>query len=281
MLNRKSNDISKYIPTGATWDNDGVPLLAVPNLGEASEQAANFGGGWYSVARTGVAVDVGDFTFETWVRPDAYPFNESYLFAQYKEGESNPGRFLMGLHDTGRFGFFIGGTDGSSNAGGWKETDEAIPLGRWTHLAATRQGSTLRLYVDGELAKTFENYTTLSPWSSDYPHDLTLGGVDGAYAYTSGAYLRNNISRSFAGAMREARVWNYARSSGEIKDTYKRRLGGNESGLVGYWPLNQQDGTTLVNAKKNGTAGMIVAGWESVEPLALKDPLRGLIILVR
>jgi hypothetical protein len=281
VLNRKSNDISKYIPTGAIWGNEGVPLLAVPDLGEASEQAANFGGGWYSVARTGIAVDAGDFTFETWVRPDAYPFDQSYLFAQYKEGESNLSRFLMGFHDSGRFGFFIGGTDGSSNAGGWKETDEAIPLGRWTHLAATRQGSTLRLYVDGELAKTFENYTTLSPWSSAYPHNLTLGGVDGAYAYTSGAYQRNNISRSFAGAMREARVWNYARSSDDIKGTYNRRLDGNEPGLVGYWPLDQHDGTTLVNAKKNGTAGTIVAGWESVEPLSLKRPRRGLTMCVR
>ena len=281
VLNRKSNDISKYIPTGAIWCNDGVPLLAMPDLGEASEQAANFGGGWYSVARTGIAVDVGDFTFETWVRPDAYPFDQSYLFAQYKEGESNPGRFMMGFHDSGRFALFIGGTDGSGNDGGWKETDEAIPLGRWTHLAATRQGSTLRLYVDGTLAKTFENYTTLSPWSSAYPHNLTLGSVDGAYAYSSGAYQRNNISRSFAGAMREARVWNYARSSDEIKDTYNRRLDGNEPGLVGYWPLNQQDGTTLVNAKVNGASGTIVAGWESVEPLALKEPKRGLVLFIR
>lgn len=280
VLNRKSNDISKYIPTGATWCNDGVPLLALPDLGEESEQAANFGGGWYSVARTGVAVDVGDFTFETWVRPDAYPFNESYLFAQYKEGEGNPSRFLMGLHDSGRFGFFIGGTDGAGNAGGWKETDEAIPLGRWTHLAATRQGSTLRLYVDGKLTKTFENYTTLSPWSSDYPHNLTLGSVDGVYAYSSGAYQRNNISRSFAGAMREARVWNYARSSDDIKSTYNRRLDGNEPGLVGYWPLNQQNSTTLTNAKVNGTSGSIVAGWESVEPLALKNPRRGLCVII-
>lgn len=80
--------------------------------------------------------------------------------------------------------------------------------------------------------------------------------------------------------MREARVWNYARTSDDIKNTYNRRLDGNEPGLVGYWPLSQQDGTTLVNAKKNGTAGMIVAGWESVEPLALKEPRRGLVIYI-
>ena len=217
------------------------------------------------------------------MRPDAYPFDQSYLFAQYKEGESNPSRFLMGVHDTGRFGFFIGGTDGSGNAGGWKETDEPIPLGRWTHLAATRQGSTLRLYVDGSLAKTFENYTTLSPWSSDYPHDLTLGGVGGAYAYSSGAYLRNNISRSFAGAMREARVWNVARSAEEIAKNYDRRVPTGETGLVGYWPLDGADegGATRLANRHGQAVGFIVAGWETVEPLRLKPPRGPFVLIVR
>lgn len=40
VLNRKNNNISKYIPTGATWGNGGVPLLAAPDLVEESEQAA-------------------------------------------------------------------------------------------------------------------------------------------------------------------------------------------------------------------------------------------------
>ena len=275
VLNRKSNDISKAVPTGAVWGNDGVPLLALPDLGGEAEQAANFGGGWFSVARTGIHVDATDFTFETWVRPDAYPYNESYIFAQYKEGESNPNRFLMGFHDSGHFGFFIGGT--------WKDTDETIPLGRWTHLAATRQGSTLRLYVDGALAKTFENYTTLSPWSSDYPHDLTLGGVDGAYAYSSGAFLRNNISRSFAGAMREARVWNVARSAEEIEKNYNRRVQTGEAGLVGYWPLDGADegGATRLANRRGHAVGSIVTGWETVEPLRLKDPRGPFVLIVR
>ena len=283
VLNRKNNNINKAVPTGATWGNDGVPLLAVPDLGEASEQAANFGGGWYSVARTGIHIDATDFTFETWVRPDAYPFDQSYLFAQYKEGESNPSRFLMGFHDSGRFALFIGGTDGSGNAGGWKETDAPIPLGRWTHLAATRKGSTLKLYVDGTLAKTFENYTTLSPWSSDYPHNLTLGGVDGGYAYSSGAYQRNNISRSFAGAMREARVWNVARSAEDIAENMSRKVHANEAGLVGYWPLDGADegGATVLENKHGHAIGTIVAGWETVEPLCLRDPPAPFTIIVR
>jgi hypothetical protein len=282
VLNRKSNDLSKSVPAGATWDNDGSPLLATAAEAGETEQSANFGGGWFSVARTGIHVDASDFTFETWVRPDSYPYNEAYLFAQYSEGK-NPNRFLMGFHDTGRFGFFIGGTDGSGNAGGWKETDEAIPLGRWTHLAATRQGSTLRLYVNGALAKTFENYTTLSPWSSTHPHDLTLGGIDGAYAYYSTgddrAYRRNNLSRSFAGAMREVRVWNVARTADEIAENYKRKVRASEAGLVGYWPLDTS-GTELVNLRDK-TKGYIVAGWERIAPLSLKDPPLGLTITIR
>ena len=86
VLNRRTNDIGKYVPTGAVWESDGSPLLALPDLGGEAEQAANFGGGWFSVARTGMHVDATDFTFEAWVRPDAHPFDQSYLFAQYKMG---------------------------------------------------------------------------------------------------------------------------------------------------------------------------------------------------
>jgi hypothetical protein len=53
--------------------------------------------------------------------------------------------------------------------------------------------------------------------------------------------------------MAEARVWNIARTADEIKQNLYQSLSGDESGLVGYWPLreNYEDYSTFT---ANGTA---------------------------
>ena len=84
--------------------------------------------------------------------------------------------------------------------------------------------------------------------------------------------------------MREARVWNYARSDEEIRGTMRQRLYGSENGLIGYWPLSAPDATdvsVLQNAVPNGTDGYILAGWALTEPLCLADPPMGTIIMFR
>ena len=112
---------------------------------------------------------------------------------QYRFGGDNH-RFLIGLNNRNRFGAYIGGADTAGNPGGWRISSSEILLNRWTHLAATREGSTLRLYVNGELDSTFENFSTLSPWSETAQLKLTLGGTDDDYWI---AY-----SRMMHGAMR-------------------------------------------------------------------------------
>ena len=283
IVNRKTNGWRTQLPAGVWHGRDGSPLLSTPKPEPKSEpewvpeQAADFGGGWFTVARTGVAVDVGDFTFETWVHPRSYPFTQSFLFAQYSEteGANNPNRFLMGIVDTCKLGVFIG-------SAGWKTAESPIPLNRWTHVAATREGSTLRMYVNGKLDATFENYTTLSPYSAEHPHALTLGGVDGSYNYYEG--IRNNVSRSFDGLMREARVWNRALSANEIADSSARVASRGSPGLVGYWPLDgadKSDKTRLVNKAPGRRVGSILAGWRDVEPLCLLPPHRSLVLRLR
>ena len=178
--------------------------------------------------------------------------------------------------DTDHFGLFISGADGTGNAGGGQTVDEPTPLGRWTHVAATREGSTLRLYVNGELKKTVEHYTTLSPWSAETPYALVLGGTDDRYAAEDG--------RSLCGSMREARVWNRARSGDEIRETMRQRLYGSEPGLVGYWPLSApdaEDASILANVVRNGASGYLLAGWKLVEPLELADPPKGTLVIIK
>jgi len=244
--------------------------------------ATSFDGGRGDVVRTGVGIDVQDFTFETWVYLTAYPFfttvddTYTYLFSQYRFGGDNH-RFLIGLNNRNRFGAYIGGADTAGNSGGWRISSSEILLNRWTHLAATREGSTLRLYVNGELDSTFENFSTLSPWSETAQLKLTLGGTDDDYWI---AY-----SRMMHGAMREARVWNRACSAEEIAANYRSKLHGTEAGLIGYWPLAETSGNVLTNAVRRGGVpapnGFMIAGWDYVDTLELSDPPRGSTIILR
>ena len=278
VLNRVTRG-THNLGTGNAWVAESkVPELAPMEEVAAAEPAPVLDGAWFSVARTSEKIDVQDFTFEAWARVTAWMEADHWtpLFNQWKHGSSDPERFVMGFHDTDHFGLFIGGTDGNGNAGGWQLVDEPTPLGRWTHFAATREGSTLKLYVNGELKKTVENYTALSPWSETSQVTLTLGGTDDRYAVEDG--------RSLHGSMREARVWNRARSGDEIRETMRQRLYGSEPGLVGYWPLSApdaEDASVLSNAVRNGASGYLLAGWKLVEPLELADPPKGITIIVR
>ena len=278
VLNRVTGG-THNVGSGNTWVAESkVPDLAPMEEVAPAELAPRLDGAWFSVARTCKPIDVQDFTFETWVRPTAWMDADHWtpLFNQWRHGVYDSERFVMGFQNTDRFGLFIGGADGDGNAGGWQTVDEPTPLNRWTHLAATREGSTLRLYMNGELKKTVENYTTLSPWNETSQITLTLGGTDDRYAAEDG--------RSLHGSMREARVWNRARSGDEIRETMRQRLYGSEPGLIGYWPLSAPDAldvSVLKNAVPNGANGYILAGWALTEPLCLADPPKGTLVLIR
>ena len=102
--------------------------------------------------------------------------------------------------------------------------------------------------------------------------------------FTLDKYL-DDYSRTFHGAMREARVWNRACSAEEIAANFKSRLHGTEAGLIGYWPLDETSGTVLTNALRRGGVpapnGFMVAGWDYVDMFELADPPKGTMILFR
>ncbi len=50
------------------------------------------------------------------------------------------------------------------------------------------------------------------------------------------------IGRSFAGQINNVRLWNVARTEGEIVQDMHRRLAGDEPGLVGDWPIDEGSG---------------------------------------
>jgi len=59
----------------------------------------------------------------------------------------------------------------------------AVPANSWTHIAVTRMGSVLRLFIGGVLCFTNSNFTD-SPFVNTNP--LRIGSSDGTQGFYSG-----------------------------------------------------------------------------------------------
>ncbi|SLM27878.1 exported hypothetical protein [Desulfamplus magnetovallimortis] len=173
----------------------------------------------------------GNITVEAWIKLSVLG-QYQYLVSKYYHGAANGGYELL-ITNTNVPWFIIGNNDSSWNAAA---STEALEANRWYHLAATYDGSTIKIYVDGVL-KASQSQTGIV----DSGTSLTIGSRAG--------------SGFFSGAMDEVRVWSVVRSQNEIQDYMERTLAGNETGLVAYYKMNTGSGTTLTNNSIN-TSGL-------------------------
>jgi C-terminal processing protease CtpA/Prc len=121
-------------------------------------------------------------------------------------------------------------------------------LGQWYHLAATYDGSNVRLFVNGVVIKT----EPLSGAMAIDASELFIGCGDPEYS--SGEY--------FEGALDEVRIWNVVRAPAEIVASRSSPLSGHEPGLVAYW--NFDDGTAR-DLSGHGLNGVLKGHAEIVQ----------------
>ena len=124
----------------------------------------------------------------------------------------------------------------------------------WHHVAASYDGTTWRLYLDGVLDATAAANAT--PRSDSIQH-FGLGTA----MTSSGA-----AAGFFDGVIDEARVWNLARSLTQIQSGMSAPIASG-SGLVGRWGLNEGGGTVAANsAATSAPNGTITGGSAFVTP---------------
>ena len=115
-------------------------------------------------------------------------------------------------------------------------------------------GTVARFYIDGVLVKTLTVVGVT--W------DAGATGIGGRYDNT-GAY-------NFDGLIQHVRVFDKALSQAEIDFLHKYPAGNNpaapvgqdpgKESLVGYWPLDEIEGTRVTDSSGNGFDGTLVAG---------------------
>ncbi|XOF34642.1 MAG: hemopexin repeat-containing protein [Candidatus Electrothrix sp. YB6] len=114
--------------------------------------------------------------------------------------------------------------------------------GEWAHVAFTweKTSETITTYINGKA----QSRTCSFAQSIGIPsQNLNIG---------------RNQKRDwyFKGEIADVRVWNIARSADEIKSYMNDRLSGTEDGLVGYWKLNERNGTAA-DTTGNGNDGTV------------------------
>ncbi|MEM1391948.1 MAG: DUF4347 domain-containing protein, partial [Cyanobacteria bacterium P01_H01_bin.150] len=166
------------------------------------------------------------FTQEAWIFSN-FTDNNSHGILGYQAGTAQGYPSISVVNQTG---IEIGFGDGSN----WntRTVKDVLNTKSWNHVAATYDGTDYKLYVN-----TVEVYST-----SDFKgkniaptQQLEIGKVGDTY---------------FEGAIDEVRVWNVARSAGEIQNLLISELEGNETGLVGYWNFNGNNKNNAVNSSQ-------------------------------
>ncbi len=206
-------------------------------------------------------------TLEARVNPTEWrdqPFQGSVLNKEQAGGAGNDEGYALRVGGEGRVNLLLGN-------GSWQELTTptgALVLDAWQHVAATYDGTTMRIYVDGEQVS-----------SRSVSHSIT----DNDFALRVGS-SENSPERTFPGGIDEVRIWNVARSPEQIEASLETVDPASE-GLVGYWRFDEGAGQTVTDETGNADPGTLGAStsfggddpmWTLFAPVDAEDDASGL-----
>ncbi|MGJ9381815.1 phage tail spike protein [Salipaludibacillus sp. CF4.18] len=176
-------------------------------------------------------------TMEAWVRLDLH--------------SSNAVRFIGGRGNTSGKGYWLGvKSDGTVTFALQHQLSSniTINLGEWIHVAGAWDGTTQRVYINGE----FRGDISTSILSIDYTDigTLKVGNIEGL-----------SSTRCWDGGISDVRVWDVARTQEEIQSNMNTELVGTETGLVGYWKLDDGAGDVVKDSVGTNNGNIIGASW--------------------
>lgn len=198
-----------------------------------------FGGtSQYITVAPGNSLPIGNssYTLEAWIKPTSMGVYGIVGYGTYNTGPQVNA-------------FRLSPNNGGELVNYWWGPDLIVPTGnladgQWHHVAATYNGTTRTIYVDGVVK------------GSDVP------GVAHAVPNASNATIGStNNGEYFCGSLDEVRVWNVARTQAQLSAAKGIGLPGGSAGLVAYYRFNEGSGLTTADATGNAAnLGTLVNG---------------------
>ncbi|EFA79014.1 hypothetical protein PPL_08482 [Heterostelium album PN500] len=142
-----------------------------------------------------------------------------------------------------------------NGSGFFKATSSSTQIldGNWHHVAVVRRGTSLEIWLDAVKLTTTINGSNLSTKSTN---SLLIGS----------SYYNNITEPHFIGSIDDITLWNVAITQTQISNTMNKKIFGNEPGLVGYWPLDNNfndKSSTTNNGSPYGTVNFIQSSSSS------------------
>lgn len=187
------------------------------------------------------AYNVGsNLTVEAWVNmPDATPASNKTVVSKTDDPVYSDLEFNLNVETDGRVRFWIS-NNGINNALIVAYSATKLSDNQWHHVVGRYDGANLSVFLDGvkgtDVARTGNVYNGVA--------SLRIGKTVGS----GGSWL-------FPGKIDEVRIWNTARTADEIQSNMCNALQGNETGLIGYWNMNEGTGNTVGDLTSNNNSG--------------------------
>lgn len=188
-------------------------------------------------------INVSQWSLECWVRMSGFSKNNQAIFnlgsgdheIYIRFGDANsPYNYLQ-----------------VKTLGGQVETARDFVSNTWYHLAFVYDGTTFTIYRNGEQDVKF-----------DPP--APAGGqvrLDFVEMISSGSYFQDKCGMS------QVRLWNVARTAGQIRNNMFFSISPDNPELIAYWPMDEGEGLQFADITGNGhtataTTSSVITEWE-------------------
>jgi hypothetical protein len=199
-----------------------------------------------------------NFTVEAWVEPASFnAAGENEIFAEDEQNAADQ-LFRLGLDSTGHLFFVMSDSAGSTHglrngAVNVLSAPSPLPLGKFSHVAVTKNATVFSVYVDDALVSSL----ILTDFVRDGPATQLRIGARIAPDGTSPTDV-------FAGMIDEVRLWNVARTATQLHQDAPREIALTDAdfaSLVSYWKFDEGTGSTTTDSRTNAGGNLIAAAW--------------------
>ncbi len=220
-----------------------------------SGNAYDFNSNYISVPHN-ASLNPSFITLEAWIKADSWATNvwENVIISKDGWASGDQGYVLRaGANGTLSFNF--------SGAGSWVELNSAsgaMVTGQWYHVAATYDGTTMRIYINGTEVGSQTYVGSINTGT----YDLTIGRA----AYTVGG------TRYFDGVIDEVRVWSEGLPQTSILDYMCQKVTASHpqyASLGGYWNFDAAGIAT--DSSPNGNDGTVIGATQLASGAAIGD----------